>query len=146
MTVVEYSGTVRAPPQRVFDALADVASSPQWLKGVSEAAVVTPGPAGVGTRFTQTRVTMGRPSKVDGTFVAYEPARKLVLDIKRDGKPAGVVTWSLAPEGAGTRVTAHIDFQLPGLMKLMTPMVKNVIRKQNEEDVASLARKVEGGA
>jgi len=143
MTVVEASGLVRAAPERVFAALVDVDSSPQWLTGVSEAKVVTPGPPGVGTKFTQTRVTMGRPSKVAGTFVGYEPARKLVLDIQRDGKPAGVATWTLTPEGADTRVRSHIDFQLPGLMKLMTPMVKGAIRKQSAEDIASLARKVE---
>lgn len=144
MPQVEASRVVNAPPQRVFDELTDFASSPKWLEGVSEAASLTPGPVGVGSRFTQTRTTMGRASKVEGAVLAHDPPRKLVLDIRRDGKPAGVVTWTLAPEGAGTRVGCHIDFQLPGLMKIMTPFVKGVVRKQNEGDLEALRRRVEG--
>lgn len=143
MPRVESSRLVHAPAERVFGILVDVSSSPSWLAGVSEAAFVSPPPHVQGARFRQVRTTMGRASRVDGTFVALDPPRRLVLDIARDGKPAGTVVWALQPEGGATRVTSTIDFQLPGLMKLMTPVVKGAIARQNADDLASLARKAE---
>lgn len=145
MTVVEANGPVRAPPEKVFAALTDFAGSKAWLSGVEAASLVTPGPVAVGTKFTQRRVTMGRAANVEGTVLRHEPPRLLVLDVKRDGKPAGVVTWTVTPEAGGAaRVGCKVDFQLPGLMKLMTPMIKGTIQKQTAGDIASLAKKVEG--
>jgi uncharacterized protein YndB with AHSA1/START domain len=142
MTRVERDGLVHAPPALVYAQLTDFASAKTWLSGVSESSVVTPGPVKEGTRFTQRRVTMGRPSDVEGTVTKAEPGRLLVLDIKRDGRPAGVATWTLTPEGAGTRVACAIDFRLPGLMALMTPVVKGTIAKQTAGDIQALDQKL----
>lgn len=144
MTVVQAEGPVRAPPETVFAALTDVPGSKAWLPGVEDSKLVTQGPFGVGTRFMQRRVTMGRPSDVEVAVLRHEPPRLLVLDVKRDGKPAGVVTWTLTPQAGTTNVACVVDFRLPGLMKLMTPMVKGVIRKQTVGDIDALRRKIEG--
>src|SRR5581483_3159177 len=127
MTHVERNGFVRASPATVYALLTDFDASKTWLSCVTESRLDTPGPVKAGTRFTQKRLTMGRPSDVVGTVTKAEAPRLLTLDIQRDGRPAGVAAWTLTPEGSGTRVSCAIDFQLPGLMKLMTPMVKSAI-------------------
>ncbi|GEM_PF-1485972 len=146
MPHVEREGLVHAAPAAVYAALVDFDGSKTWLSGVSDSKQVTPGPVKEGTKFTQRRVTMGRPADVQGTVLKAEPGRQLVLDIHRDGKPAGVATWTLTPEGAGTRVKCAIDFRLPGLMALMTPMVKGTIAKQTQGDIEALDRKVASAA
>ncbi|MEA3200401.1 MAG: Polyketide cyclase / dehydrase and lipid transport [Thermoplasmata archaeon] len=142
VTHVERHGLVRAPPAAVYALITDFDASKTWLSGVTDSRLDTPGPVKAGTRFTQKRTTMGKASDVVGTVTKAEAPRLLVLDIRRDGKPAGVATWTLTPEGPGTRVSCAIDFQLPGLMKLFSPLVKGAIAKQTAGDIEAIDKKL----
>lgn len=143
MPVIQKETIVRRAPAEVFAKLADFERAPTWLTGVESTKVVTPGAVGVGTRFVQKRKTMGKLSDVEVAVTRFEPPSALGLDVKRDGKPAGVVLWETLPDAQGTRVVSRVDFTLPGLMKLMTPMVRNVVAKQTAGDLAALKNALE---
>jgi carbon monoxide dehydrogenase subunit G len=55
----EHSADVDAPQQRVWDVLTDFASWPQRIETVDEAELITPAPAGVGSRVRLKQPKLG---------------------------------------------------------------------------------------
>ena len=65
-------------------------------------------------------------------------------DIYNQGNFAIYVTNITEPEEQGTRVTRRVEMTPPGMMRLMTPMMKRVIGKSNAGFLANLKRLLEG--
>jgi hypothetical protein len=62
------------------------------------------------------------------------------------GKMAPTVTNICEPDGQGTRVTRRIDLEPPGLMRVMSPLIKGMITKSNDGFLLNLKRLLEGSA
>lgn len=112
--VVRATIYVAAPPSAVFRALVDPATLDKWM-GMGGNAAVDPVKGG--------RYDLGWSYEIEGRKVAGGPTR--ILDLVEDrllvtdwtdwrGDPAvpqQIITWELAAEGAGTRVTlTHSGF------------------------------------
>jgi carbon monoxide dehydrogenase subunit G len=143
MPTLEKQLSVRAPPSKIYAVLSNF-NDALWVPGMKECEQVTPGPFGVGTKARQVKMQMGRPTEVEVTVAEAVPEKRTKLVAVPKGRPPATVTWELAPQGDGTLVKETISFDLPGLMKLMTPMVKGAVRKEMDETIASLKKKVEG--
>ena len=141
---VERSISINRPPAEVFDYVADVRNDPSWHTDVLSAESST---ASVrqGTVFTvKIKPSMG----VSGgtmTVAKFEPGR-LVQFEGRMGKMAPTVTNSCEPDGSGTRFTRHVDLRPPGIMGLLTPLIKAMIGKSNGGFLKNLKRVLEGSA
>jgi len=144
MPTVTKETTLNAPPAAVYSLLTDFSQATSWVTGMKECKQVTPGPFGVGTKAAQVKMQMGKPTPVEVTVAKVEPMKEITLVAVPKGRPPANVTWSLAPAGAGTRVTETISFELPGLMKLLTPMVKGAVSKDMDSDLASMKKKLTG--
>jgi hypothetical protein len=57
---------------------------------------------------------------------------------------APTITNLFEPEGRGTRVTRRVELEPPGIMRLMTPLIKRKIAEHNEGFLANLKRLLEG--
>jgi uncharacterized protein YndB with AHSA1/START domain len=97
--------TIAAPTSVVWEVFTDLASRPTWLSEVERIEILTPGPFGPGTRWSETRRTRearhhgdARPSG-DGRVVTEE----LVVT---SAEPPSCVTMALA--GAGS--TSHLTY------------------------------------
>jgi quercetin dioxygenase-like cupin family protein/uncharacterized protein YndB with AHSA1/START domain len=119
---------VAAPPQAVFDALADAPSYPQWWRPVYLEAHAD-GPPGVGQVSTQ--LFKGRLPyrlRTTTTTVRHEPPALLVGDVEGDLRGRG--TWTLAPLPTG-RTHVRFDWRVFAdrpLLRLLTPLLRPAFR------------------
>ena len=138
---VERSISITRPPADVLSYMADVRNDPSWHTDVLEVHSSTDD-VRVGTVFdVKLKPSMG----VSGgrmTVSRLEPGH-LVEFKGQIGRMAPTVTNVAEAEGAGTRVTRSVEMDPPGVMRLMTPMIKARIGKSNEGFLANLKRVLE---
>jgi hypothetical protein len=60
------------------------------------------------------------------------------------GKIAPTVTNICEPDAQGTRVTRRVEIDPPGIMRVMSPLMKRIIAKANDGFLANLKRLLEG--
>jgi uncharacterized protein YndB with AHSA1/START domain len=134
--------SIARPPAEVFSYMADVRNDPTWHTDVLEVGSSTD-VVGMGTVFdVKVKPSMG-VSEGTMTITRFEPG-KLIEYQGRMGKLAPTVTNICEPEGQGTRVTRRVELEPPGLMRVMTPLIKRTIAKSNDGFLANLKRLLEG--
>jgi len=140
---VEKSVSIGRPPAEVFSYVSDIRNDPNWHTDVLEASPSTE-PIAKGTVFTvKVKPSMG-VSEGTMTVAEFEPPTRLVLH-GRMGKMEPKLTYTFEPDGSGTRYTRVVEIQPPGVMKLMSPMMKMMIGKSNDGFLANLKRVLEAG-
>jgi carbon monoxide dehydrogenase subunit G len=109
-----------APPERVFDYIADIRNEAEWSKDITSVELVGDGPIGPGTEFDTVYRGFGAMRLV---LSEYQRAAHLTID--GDG-PRIVMHFEmdLAPEGEGTSVTMLVDMKLRGAFKALEPVLK----------------------
>jgi uncharacterized protein YndB with AHSA1/START domain len=134
--------SIARPPAEVFSYMADVRNDPTWHTDVLEVGSSTDA-VGMGTVFdVKVKPSMG-VSEGTMTVTRFEPG-KLIEYQGRMGKMAPTVTNICEPEAQGTRVTRRVELEPPGLMRVMTPLIKRTIAKSNDGFLANLKRLLEG--
>ena len=98
---------------------------------------------GLGTVFdVKVKPSMG-VSEGTMTVSRFEPG-KLIEHQGRMGKMAPTVTNICEPDRQGTRITRRVELDPPGMMRVMTPLIKRMIGKSNDGFLANLKRLLEG--
>jgi uncharacterized protein YndB with AHSA1/START domain len=139
---VERKISIARPPAEVFSHIADVRNDPSWHTDVLEVRSSTD-VVGMGTVFNvKVKPSMG-VSEGTMTVSRFEPG-KLIEFQGRMGKMAPTVTNICEPEAQGTRVTRRVELEPPGVMRVMTPLIKRMIAKSNDGFLANLKRLLEG--
>jgi uncharacterized protein YndB with AHSA1/START domain len=139
---VEREISIARPPAEVFSYIADVRNDPSWHTDVLEVRSSTD-VVGMGTVFNvKVKPSMG-VSEGTMTVTRLEPGR-LIEYHGQMGKMAPTVTNICEPEAEGTRVTRRVELEPPGVMRVMTPMIKRTIAKSNDGFLANLKRLLEG--
>ena len=139
---VERQVSIARPPGEVFNYMADIRNDPTWHTDVLEVRSSTDD-VGMGTVFNvKVKPSMG-VSEGSMTVSKFEPGR-LVEFRGRMGKMAPTVTNICEPEGQGTRVTRRVQLEPPGIMRVMSPLIKRMIAKSNDGFLANLKRLLEG--
>ena len=136
--------TIDAPPQAVWDVLADGWLYPLWVVGATRMRAVDEDWPAVGSRIHHSAGVW--PVVVDDNteVKAAEPVQRLRLRAK--GWPLGEaeVVLELEAVGAGTRVTIHED-AVEGPGRLVPAIVRGPMLKwRNTETLRRLAYVVEG--
>ena len=139
---VEKSISIARAPADVFGYMADVRNDPTWHTDVLEVRSSTD-VVGKGTMFhVKVKPSMG-VSEGTMTVTRFESGRLIEFQ-GRMGKVAPTVTNICEPEAQGTRVTRRVELEPPGLMRVMTPLIKRMIAKANDGFLANLRRLLEG--
>ena len=139
---VERTISIARPPADVFRHMADVRNDPSWHTDVLEVTSSTD-VVGMGTVFdVKVKPSMG-VSKGTMTVTRLEPGR-LIQFQGRMGKMAPTVTNICEPDAQGTLVTRRVELEPPGVMRVMTPLIKRMIAKSNDGFLANLKRLLEG--
>ena len=109
-----------APPERVFDYIADIRNEAEWSKDITSVKLVTDEPIGEGTEFDTVYRGFGA---MHLEISEYRRPEHLVID--GDGSRMGMhFEMNLVPEGEGTSVTMTVDMRMRGVWRAMEPMLK----------------------
>ncbi|MFF5639560.1 SRPBCC family protein [Streptomyces sp. NPDC012825] len=102
-TSVVVERRVATSPGRVWETITDLPDLPRVLTGVRKVEVLTPGGFGVGTRWRETRRTLGREATEEMTVTACEPPDRYVTVADSHGTHH-VSELTLTPDGTGSTV------------------------------------------
>ncbi|MCW3048503.1 MAG: hypothetical protein JWO74_2787 [Solirubrobacterales bacterium] len=140
---VEQSFTVRRPPGEVFAFMTDPANLASWQPSKVAVEPLTDGPPRKGYRVRErTRIGLRQWDQVV-EFTEFEPGRALSTHIVEGSMPVDG-RWTFEPDAAGhTRVHFVAEGDLPGLMRLLEPLIKRAIARSFRRSHALLARNVE---
>lgn len=144
MTDISRSRTISAPPQAIWDVLADFGSLSSWADGVEHSCILNHGPDGpVGT----TRRVQVRHDALVESITEFDPPATLAYDI--EGLPARLRRvanrWTLRPAGEATvvTVTSTVEIGRGPLADLAERIVGRVMAKQSDAMLAGLNRRLE---
>ena len=131
---------VAAPPEKVFDLMADARNEPTWNSQVSATDLTSAEPIGQGSTFR----TVNRGQEYTATITQY--ARPTALTYEVVGK-AMTITGRLTfgATTAGTHVDATFDMQPQGALKLFFPLMGPAVRRDFPKQFASFKAFCENG-
>jgi uncharacterized protein YndB with AHSA1/START domain len=105
-----------------------------WL-GVD--AISADGPTAVGTRLT----FRTRGKEHVSVITALDPGRSMTLRSVQGGVTADY-TYTLAPDGAGSRLTLTADVRTRGPWTLLAPIVRTAMRRTDGDQLGALQRQL----
>jgi mannose-6-phosphate isomerase-like protein (cupin superfamily)/uncharacterized protein YndB with AHSA1/START domain len=136
-TVLRFAGTaydfvdewdVAAPPEAVFDTLADARSYPRWWRPVYIDVEADPGPAAVG-KVTRQHFKGRLPYHLRTRTRTVRLERPRLIEGETDGDLRGRGIWTLTPTVAGTHV--RFDWRVEAdrpLLRALTPLLRPALR------------------
>jgi uncharacterized protein YndB with AHSA1/START domain len=135
---------IGAPPERIWEVLADPDSYGYWVVGSKAIRDADPAWPDAGTRFHHV-VGFG-PLTVKDHTVALETQKPRLLKLRAKARPLGtaIVTLEIEPEGDGSRVTMRED---PGdslTAFVFNPLTHLAVRGRNVESLDRLRELAEG--
>jgi len=137
---VELEQLVQAPRDRVYEAWTDCEAWPTWDPVIFKRVVIVER-SGNTRRLDADVRFMGRTMRRTEDHVLTPPEKIEV----RGGVPGMTNTteWRFEPTPDGTRLTAALDIQLAGLLKVLGPLVGWQARSVTRKWMEALARHVE---
>jgi uncharacterized membrane protein len=141
MKPVELSVVINRPLEECFAYLTDLANDLEWRREWIEAEKTTDGPHGVGARYRLTGALLGRRIATEYATIAYEPNRLAAWRAASGPLPLRFSRALEAVEG-GTRVTMRYEGD-GGLLRLASPLVAGIGRRQMEGDFPKLRQLLE---
>lgn len=129
---------IAAPPERVFDVLADPESYGYWVVGSSHIRGADDDFPAVGSRFHHT-VGFG-PLKLDDHTEVLDAHPPYRLELKAKARPLGTarVVMLMQPRGGGTHVTMIEDAGDPLTALVFNPLTHLLVRGRNVESLRRL--------
>lgn len=142
MSVTTY--TIAAPPEAVWDVLADADNYAYWVVGARDIRDADAGFPAVGTRFHHTLALGPVDVKDHSEVTASEPPHRLVLEVRARPFGRGYVDLTLAAEAGGTQVTLR-EGPLSLVARLgHNPLADLLLHRRNVESLKRLAALSEG--
>ena len=120
---------IERPPEVVFDCVADERNEPRYNPKMTAVSLVSEPPIGQGSRFTAMLKSGARTFTMTTEFTDFErPTRLGSVSTVGAMRTVGAVTFE--PQGAGTLMSWAWEVELRGVMKLATPVVAWMGRRQ----------------
>lgn len=136
----EYSQLVKAPRDRVYQAFTDYEAIPTWDRVLFKRVTVTERGPNTATLDEDVRF-MGMKMRRTERHVLTPPEKVEVDGSVRDAINTTVWTLQTVPEG--TMLTAELEVQFKGLLKLLQPLAERQIRTVLPEWMREFASYVE---
>jgi uncharacterized protein YndB with AHSA1/START domain len=136
---------VDAPPEAVFDVLADPFSYGHWVVGASETRDADGDWPSPGSKFHHTQGFFGVGLPDSTSVVSAEAPRTLVLEARIRPFAVNKVELRLFPSGGGTKVVM-VEYPTGGLAaKLHNPLIELSLKLRNVEALRRLRKMAEEG-
>ncbi len=137
MVRIAGSTVIARSPEAVFDCVADERNEPKYNPRMLSVESFTPGAIGPGTRWAATIESRGCPAGNDaGSHRLPAAAAPGLHHGHGDCRGPGVVRFE--PHPVGTRLSWSWVLRPKGVMKVLTPLIARLGRRQEEEIWAGL--------
>lgn len=129
MATIEGHIYIDRPPEIVFDFVSDERNEPRYNPKMTDVTMLTEEPIGSGTRYIATLESGSRMLTMTTEFTDFvRPTRLGSVSTVSAMQTVGAVTF--AQQGSGTLMRWTWDVRLRGAMKLSTPVVAWMGRRQ----------------
>ncbi len=118
---------IAAPPDQVFAVATDFARAPERITGIRKIEMLGDAPVGLGTRFRETRVMLGREATEELVVTEFDPPRSYALGCESHGCRYHT-ELVFSPQGSGTDVkmvfeATPLTLLAKTMSALLTPML-----------------------
>jgi uncharacterized protein YndB with AHSA1/START domain len=143
MATFQNTVTIARPADDVFAFLADFGNIPAWNYAITRTVQTSPGPAGVGATYRQTR-TVPRTSEEGFEVTDFEPPSRLA--IKGQIGPFNTTSsYLLEPAAGGTRLTNKVELEpSSALLRPIGPLVVPAVKAAVARNLGTLKQLLEG--
>jgi hypothetical protein len=147
MTTIKVSNFVAAPIDRAFQLFTDLEHGSAHVSDIKRIEMLTPGPVHRGTRWRETRETLGVSDSAEMEITSFERNRMYTITHHKAGVQIETTFWFEAAPG-GTNVSIEFELESGGLPPgLLAPLGWALERKVTQvlsHDLADLKHAVEG--
>jgi carbon monoxide dehydrogenase subunit G len=137
MITVELQTEIEAPPETVFDLLADHTKIPLWDPHMMEARLTTEGSIVKGSKGITIGEFRGKRVESDIFYDAYDRP-KWVSGGATSGPVKATQTCEFIPTEKGTKLNWRMEAEFKGFMRLLEPFMKSTLIKQRRETMGAL--------
>ena len=121
---------LEAAPETVFDYITDPGNLRDWQTSKTSVEQLTDGPPGLGTRVRErTKPPAVKEFEQVVEFTEFERPRRLHVHIVEGPQPIDG-TWTLEPDGAGTKVVFVAAGELRGPTRLIGPLIQRAMARE----------------
>ena len=140
----EGTAVIDRPIEEVFAFLADGENDPKFSPRVLEIKKTTDGPSGVGTVYASTVKDAGMKTQREFKLTEFDaPTRIRWTELSKNMITVPEGGYDLAPEGEGTRLTVHNEFEGHGFGKVILPLALRSARKGADDFASAIKAAVE---
>ena len=149
MSVMQFSRKIAADTHTAWSVITDLDGAEARITAIKKMEILTAGEFGVGTRFRETRVMMGREAIEEMEVVEFDPPRSYVVAAHSCGSEYRT-TMYVKPDGDGAVV--GMDFQstpvtlLAKCMGFMIFLMAGPMKKMIESDFDDIQKACESRA
>ena len=137
MITIQLQKEIKAPPEIVFDLLADHTKFPIWDPHFIDASLSTDGPIVKGSKGITVGKLMGRRVENEIYYDAYDRPT-FVSGGTSSGAVVAYYSVDFTPTETGTHIDFRLEIELKGIMRLFEGIIKSTTVKQKEESLDAL--------
>ena len=142
MIGIEGAIVIKRPVDVVFDFVADERNEPRYNRRLTRVEQISGGPINLGARVRAETRSMGRTAEMVIEYTGFERPRLLTSSTRMSAmRIRGSLTF--APVPAGTLMRWSWQMQPRGVLKLMTPLIARMGKRQERTIWRSLKRYLE---
>ena len=141
---VEVTIEISCPLEDVFAYITNFENNPKWQNGMVSCTFTTPPPLGVGSQYQQVAKFMGREVISLFEVTTFVENKRVEFETIQSTFPIQIVR-EVKKMDTGTLVHAIIKGQPNGLMKIFSPLVRPIMKRQIEADYQHLKQILENG-
>ena len=139
---VDVTVEIEAPLEDVFAYIIDFEKNPSWQQGMVSCTFTTPPPLAVGSQYQQVAQFMGRDVVSVFEVKKLIPNERVEFETIESTFPIQIVR-EVKEQGGSTVVHAIINGQPGGIIKLLSPFAKIMMRRSIEADYQRLKHLLE---
>jgi hypothetical protein len=140
--LVERSGTIKQPLERVFEYISTPENNPTWVPISLRHQKISPGPLRVGSITEEDVAFLGQRMRCVWEVCHYEPPSAFSARTVSGPLPA-TIHLLLEPLDSGTELTLVVGAELRGVYRLMGPLMKWVAQRHFTTQLCTLKNQLE---
>ncbi|MGR9048294.1 SRPBCC family protein [Halobacillus faecis] len=146
MAFMNQSVIIEKPVEEVFSMATDFKNSPEIMDTVIDVQLLSEGPVKEGYRFQETREIRGRKARSIIEVTDFDPNRKYSVRSHQHGLDLRY-HYEFVQTSEGTRVDFQGELYTEGLRnKLMKPLIKQIIKKEDQDHLQHLKKFIESSS